>query len=116
MKPSKPKLDLCPEGFHWTAPNGYKLSIQWGTGNYCHSEIATDIPSEWFTHSTGNLTSRDFEMALFCPDGDFVPLLDDDVEGYVPAACLPDIMQAVATGDIVKILDVLAEAKWEKDK
>lgn len=68
-------------GFQLTFPNGYRVSVQFGTNAYCsHYNPSTPIGIErdmvW--------DSDDAEVAIISPDGEFVRLegWDADVRGY----------------------------------
>ena len=87
------KISHGERGFHWTAPNGYRLSVQYGKGNYCERRSLgyEDEPSLPYA-----IESKDFEMAIFYPDGEFVPIGEgDSVAGWIPAWALPRIMQSM---------------------
>ena len=85
-------------GFHWTAPNGYTLSVQYGKTNYCErrGEMGGTEPKD-----PNLIESPDFEMAIFYPNyGAFVPLQPyEDVLGWVPMWALPRIMQQMTYFD-----------------
>jgi len=63
-------------GFHITFENGYTLSIQWKSGNYCENYYNDD-----FCNRTRN-PSKDAEIAILDPFGE---LLDEDTfNKYLP--------------------------------
>ena len=90
------KIGHGERGFHWTAPNGYTLSVQYGLGNYCErgnsSGVFANEPTDPYA-----IESPDFEMAIFYPnDGGFVDIEErEQVLGWIPAWSLPRIMQAM---------------------
>jgi hypothetical protein len=66
------------KGFYLPLPNGYKVSIQIGAGDYCdnyHSEIGGERKDN-FTRSTTA------ETAIIGEDGGFVQWRDDAVQAY----------------------------------
>jgi len=86
------KIRHGERGFHWTAPNGYTVSVQYGLGNYCERRSLGFKPEP----TPNSIESKDFEMAMFYPDGEFVPIGDhDSVAGWIPAWALPRIMQSM---------------------
>ena len=87
------KIAHGERGFHWTAPNGYTVSVQYGLGNYCERRHLSEYKEPKDPHA---IESKDFEMAMFYPDGEFVPIGDhDSVAGWIPAWALPRIMQSM---------------------
>ena len=81
-------FSICSaKGFHLKFDNGFALSVQWGPGNYCEKRyadfLAPAIEADELRGGSGSWASKDAEIAIFRPDGDFVPLLGDDVHGYV---------------------------------
>lgn len=56
------------KGFHITFKNGYTLSTQFGYGNYCDNYMKEDNK-----HQT---TCNNSEIAIICPNGDFMYLKD----------------------------------------
>ena len=87
------KLSHGARGFHWTAPNGYAVSVQYGLGNYCERRDLSEYREPKDPHA---IESKDFEMAMFYPDGEFVPIGDhDSVAGWIPAWALPRIMNSM---------------------
>ena len=96
-KDSNAKLFVWQRGFQYTIPNGYKLSVAFGPGNYCENKNAPYHEDE-----TG-YESSDFEVAVFEPNGDIVDLIpaegedrwSDQVIGWVPASALPMLISAL---------------------
>ena len=87
------KISHGERGFQWTAPNGYTLSVQYGLGSYCERRELGEYKEPSNPH---DIESKDFEMAVFYPNGGFVPIGDhDDVAGWIPAWALPRIMQSM---------------------
>ena len=89
------KIAHGERGFHWTAPNGYKISVQSGKGNYCERR---SVGYEVEPKDPYAIESKDFEMAMFYPNGEFVPIGYDEVDcvaGWIPAWALPRVMQSM---------------------
>jgi len=82
------------KGFRVEFSNGWKISVQFGHGNYCENR---DV---WSVGGTGkDVSSKDAEIAVIDPDGNFCPsaLLDnDDVEGWCSAERVLQVMNWVA--------------------
>lgn len=66
------------KGFQITFDNGYSISVQFGPGNYCENrDLPYDAPKK-----LNIFQSKDAEIAVFNPDGEFVRLDEhDDVLG-----------------------------------
>ena len=90
------KIRHGERGFHWTALNGYTVSVQYGLGNYCERREGPR-PLQEEPKDPHAIESKDFEMAMFYPSGEFVPIGDhDSVAGWIPAWALPRIMRAMS--------------------
>ena len=76
-------------GFHLMFENGWSLSVQWGSGNYCINH------DSWHPDDTFFEESPDAEIgALF--RGNLVELWgDDNVRGWVPAAEVRTLIDAM---------------------
>ena len=69
------------KGFHITFPNGYKLSTQFGPGNYCDN-YNMRIGEEDL--EAGKLGSTEVEIAIINPAGELIELeRGGTVDGYV---------------------------------
>ena len=78
----------CPSGFHMTFDNGYTISVQWGSANYCDNRS--------YGYGEAKPESKTAEVAVWGPDGEWVKLGDnDDVLGWVTADRVLEIMTAV---------------------
>jgi hypothetical protein len=83
-------------GFRMGFANGYAISVQFGTPNYCaanhisgNSGLAASTKSEEWLHAT----CPDAEIAIISPDGNFVPFKDgSDVRGHTPPDSLAEII------------------------
>ena len=84
------------KGFGMTFDNGFTISVQWGTGNYCEKKnLGADIDEEM---KTKRWESRTAEIAVFNDIG-IVPVgKSDDVIGW----CLAD--------EVAKIIAIIQSA------
>lgn len=67
------------QGFHMTFENGYRISVQFGSSNYCSNSlipIETDIEEKKFG------TCINCETAIFKPNGKFLKYKGGDVQGW----------------------------------
>ena len=64
------------KGFQITFDNGYRVSVQFGPGNYGSNYSAS------FDEYGKPQKATIVETALLDPNGNFVPYKDDDVQGY----------------------------------
>jgi hypothetical protein len=80
-------------GFHVRTENGFILSTQWGSGNYCDNYQTYDRPdifTERPTTAELGVFPRDY-------DGGMIPWMDGDtVCGYVPAGAWWGILEQIA--------------------
>jgi len=82
-----------PFGFHFTFPNGWLISVQWGPGNYCTSRqneaYGKVSPFDGQYHEFESNTA---EVAIFHPDHNrMYPMAEhDDVVGWQTAT---DVVQ-----------------------
>lgn len=91
------------KGFHVKLANGFAVSVQFGPYNYCANRD-TRMQTR---HADGTWTSvpesRDAEVAVFAPDGSFLPMEGhgDTVRGWVNADEVVALMgwAASQTGD-----------------
>lgn len=90
------------KGFHIKFANGYKVSVQWGIGNYCDNRCSGDefAGVESF-RAVGEKGSPTAECAVFDPKGAFMeggPDGDwgDDVKGYMTPDEVLELMNKVA--------------------
>ena len=96
----KAQVHCSPRGFQYTLPNGYRLSVMFGAGNYSDNRYREDQGI-----SDGYISSPNFEVAVLTPDDEFVDLIDevdeygvryvDQVIGWVPAWTLPRLLSRV---------------------
>jgi hypothetical protein len=87
------------KGFGITFANGWKVSVQWGPGNYGENYMG-DF-SEWMNKPCGSsyIQSRTAECAVFSPDGEFFPWWgkrNGDIKGYMTADEVAKLISAVS--------------------
>ena len=82
------------KGFHMQFDNGFRISVQWGAGNYGGNY---DLP--YSAHVGSSVPGADTaEIAIFSPDGNMVPFKDGDtVQGYVTTDQVLSYMNAIAS-------------------
>lgn len=84
------------KGFHLPLPNGYKVSIQIGGGNYCDNY---DFPIGQ-ERKENYMRSTTAETAIFNPSGEMIIYGDDAVQAYqTPEDVLKTIMFAASLGE-----------------
>lgn len=94
---SFPAKCLGYRGFKIGFANGYSISVQFGTVNYCaasQSDIGNteEEHGEWLES-----VCPDAEIAIVGPDGKFVPFKDgNDVRGHTSPDALAEIIAWVA--------------------
>ena len=81
-------------GFRMGFSNGYAISVQFGTPNYCAANNANvSIPQGVKSEEWLEATCPDAEIAIISPDGKFVPFKDgNDVRGHTPPDSLAEII------------------------
>ena len=90
------------KGFGMTFKNGFTISVQWGTFNYCEKKnLGADIEEEI---KTRRWESSNAEIAVFGKDAGFVSLgKDDAVIGWVS----PD--------NVAKCISIVQSSTTEKE-
>lgn len=85
-------------GTHFEFENGYTVSVQWGPTNYCRNYN----PNLVFISPDNYLTCSDAEIAVFDPNGNFIPperygfpYEVDDVVAHVTPDKVVDVMAFV---------------------
>ena len=85
------------KGFFFTFPNGYRVSVQFGLAKYCERYDMDDYLGE---PENGTWTSKDAEVAIFDPKGNWFHLDErwegDDVIGHQSVMQVLDILNKVA--------------------
>ena len=76
------------KGFKMTFDNGFTISVQWGTGNYCENNRPSIDHSDQLDWSNrpGEYSSPDAEIAIWNKDNVWYDFGHDRVKGY----CKPD--------------------------
>lgn len=77
------------KGFHITMPNGYKMSVQFGPGNYCDNYDMRwdDFYKKRESRSGYSISSETAEIAIFDPKGDMISLDNGEtVMGHLTSA------------------------------
>lgn len=82
-------------GFRMTFKNGYTVSVQFGTMNYCTAYMETPHGPDWDKRVCSNA-----EVAIISPSGEFVKFKDgQEVKGHTTPEELAAIMAWTATLD-----------------
>jgi len=99
MNKAQAKVHASRHGFQYTLPNGYRLSVMFGAGNYCDNQDNQEL-------GVRVISSPNFEVAVIAPDGKFLDLIDETDEdgdrrceqviGWVPAWTLPRLISRVS--------------------
>ena len=88
------------KGFGMTFDNGFTISVQWGTENYCeHRNLDIDFDDIPNPKENNRWESRSAEIAVFDDDG-IVPIGDgDDVIGWLSADDVAKIIEGVSSAE-----------------
>lgn len=88
------------KGFQMTFDNGFRISVQWGIGNYCEvrEKDAYDAPQKQDFWDSTNA-----EIAVFDNDGGFIEVRDDMVAGWL------------STDTVAKVITIVSSAKTAKE-
>ena len=82
------------KGFSMTFDNGFRISVQWGIGNYC----AVKDKDEWNAPQKQDYwDSISAEIAVFDNDGSFIELNDDMVAGWLSTDTVAKIIAIVSS-------------------
>jgi len=84
--------------------NGYTVSVQFGPDNYCEKRVVSGNVEPSREHAW---TSPDAEIAVFDPEGKFVNLGSDDVQGW----CCADTV-----GKVIAIVQVGGGRDWVRNR
>ena len=84
------------KGFSMEFENGFRISVQWGIGNYCEvrEKDAYDAPQKQDFWDSTNA-----EIAVFDNDGGFIEVRDDMVAGWL------------STNTVAKVITIVSSAK-----
>ena len=81
------------KGFGITFQNGFGVSVQWGTGNYCEKKnLGADSDEEM---KTKRWESRSAEIAIY-KDEKFIDIGDDTVIGWLTPDEVAKIIEIVS--------------------
>jgi hypothetical protein len=86
--------NLGYRGFRIGFANGYAISVQFGTVNYCTANNPIGgIPHNVNAKEWMESVCPDAEIAIIAPDGEFVPFKDGNaVRGHTPPDSLAEII------------------------
>ena len=90
------------KGFGMTFDNGFTISVQWGTGNYCEKKnLGADMEVEM---KTPRWESKTAEIAVFNDEG-IIPVGDsDEIIGWCSADEVAKVIKIVSsTTDLDKM-------------
>jgi hypothetical protein len=82
------------KGFHMTFTNGWKVSVQWGPGNYGDNHSSMD----WKGPKNTDCQSKTAEVAVFNPEGRWMLIDGQQVTGWQTPDQVAKIISDVATG------------------
>ena len=104
-----------PMVFHIEFPNGWKISVQWGPGNYCETRRKNE--DGWinpFDDKHHTFVSTTAEIAVFhTSSNQMYPLSEhDNVKGWVSATGVAEYIQWVSQLDS-DYSKVMAEAPYK---
>jgi hypothetical protein len=80
------------KGFSVSFANGYRVSVQFGPGNY-----GSNYTADFSTYGQAQEPASTAETALLDPQGNFVPYKDGDVQGYQSPADVLALMNYAAS-------------------
>ncbi len=75
------------KGFQITFDNGYTVSVQFGPGHY-----GSNYNADFLAEMGKPQTATTVETALIDPSGDFVAYQGEDVQGYVNADSVLELL------------------------
>jgi len=92
------------KGFRMTFENGFEISVQWGTMNYCQRKEFTEMGIE---QKQDHWESSSAEIAVFSPDGGMLPITEiDTVAGWLTtdqvAKVITIVSSATSDNEVVK--------------
>ena len=92
------------KGFSMTFENGFRISVQWGTMNYCQRKEFTELGIE---QKSDHWESSSAEIAVFSPNGGMLPITEmDTVAGWLStdqvAKVITIVSSATSDNEIVK--------------
>tara|TARA_R110000765_G_scaffold348382_1_gene438478 strand:- start:83 stop:409 length:327 start_codon:yes stop_codon:yes gene_type:complete len=97
------------KGFAMTFENGFGISVQWGTENYCEKKNTTIHPTDPMEHDRWESLSA--EVAIY-KDQKFIDIGDDTVIGWLSPDEVAKVIEIVATAHT----DIEIQVKLEVQK
>ena len=82
------------KGFFMEFENGFGISVQWGTANYCEKRNTTIHPTDQMEHKRWDSLSA--EVAIL-KDKKFIDIGDDQVIGWLSPDEVAKVIEIVAT-------------------
>jgi hypothetical protein len=98
------------KGFQMTFENGFRISVQWGVGNYCQKEEEGEYGESMKTEFWESLSA---EIAVFGKDREFIEITNypDVVAGWLSAdtvaKCITIVQSATTKEEIETKLKAL---------
>ena len=97
------------KGFQMTFENGFRISVQWGIGNYCQRKEDGDFGDPRKTEFWESLSA---EIAVFGKDREFITITNSDVvAGWLTtdkvAKCITVVQSATTKEEIETKLKAL---------
>ena len=97
------------KGFQMTFENGFRISVQWGIGNYCQRKEDGDFDDPRKTEFWESLSA---EIAVFGKDREFITITNSDVvAGWLTtdkvAKCITVVQSATTKEEIETKLKAL---------
>ena len=92
------------KGFRMTFENGFEISVQWGTMNYCTRKEFAEFGIE---QKQDHWESATAEIAVFSPDGGMISITEiDTVAGWLTtdqvAKVITIVSSATSDNEVVK--------------
>ena len=89
------------KGFRMTFGNGFEISVQWGTMNYCHRKEFAEFGIE---QKQDHWESATAEIAVFDPDGGMISITEiDTVAGWL------------TTDEVAKVITIVSSATSDNE-
>lgn len=90
------------KGFGMTFKNGFTISVQWGTFNYCEKKnLGADLDDEM---KTSRWESKTAEIAVFGKDSEMVSIGKDDV-----------VIGWLTADEVAKVITIVQSSTTEKE-
>ena len=102
------------KGFQMTFENGFRISVQWGVGNYCQrkedGEYGESMKTEFWE-------SNSAEIAVFNKEGGFIPIYFytiEDEDGKMKEE--GDVVRGwLNTDQVAKVISIVQAAETENE-